>query len=244
MLSQYNPAIVFLSYVISVMGSFAALQLVTAIPTAATRAQRRVAIVSAGAALGIGAIWSMHFVGMLALKTDMKMAYDVWGTLVSLAVAVAACTTGMAICGSGRFSIDRLLPASVFMGAGVAGMHYFGMASMLMPAEVSYNLNIIIISVIIAVVASFAALWMAFNMQGNGRKLLSALVMGVAVCGMHYTGMAAGSYKMTGVMPAAGWAGSVSEAMVEVFAGVIALCVLVLAIGVARWHRSQPVLAS
>ncbi|WGL16415.1 MHYT domain-containing protein [Microbulbifer bruguierae] len=244
MLSQYNLSIVFVSYVISVLGSFAALQLVTAIPAAATRAQRRTAILCAGLALGGGAIWSMHFVGMLALQTEMRMAYDVWGTAVSLVIAIAACTFGMWVCGSGRFSIDRLLPAAVFMGAGVAGMHYYGMAAMLMPAEVSYNLNIILISVIIAVVASFAALWMAFNMQGGLQKFASALVMGVAVCGMHYTGMAAISYRMTGVMPEAGWAGSVSETSVEIFAGVVVLSVLVLAIGVARWYRKRPVFAS
>ena len=243
MLSQYHPALVLLSYVVSLVGSFAALQLVTAIPAAATRAQRRTAIVLSGVALGAGAIWAMHFVGMLALKTEMRMAYDVWGTVLSLLIAITACTFGMAICGSGRFSMDRLLPASVFMGGGVAGMHYYGMASMLMPAEVSYNLNIILISIIIAVVASFAALWMAFNMQGVARKLASAMVMALAVCGMHYTGMAAASYRMTGIMPEAGWAGSVGQTQVELFAGFLALGVLVMAILVARWYRNRPVFA-
>ena len=243
MLAQYNPAIVFLSYVIAVLGSFAALQLVTAIPMAATRAQRRTAIVSAGVALGAGAIWSMHFVGMLALNTDMRMQYDVWGTVVSLLIAIGACTFGMGLCGSGRFTIDRLLPSSICMGAGVAGMHYCGMAAMLMPAEVSYNLNIILISVVIAVAASFAALWMAFNMQGNARKLLSALVMGVAVCGMHYVGMTAVSYKMTGIMPEAGWAGAVSESAMEFLAGAVSISVVALAIGVGRWYRKRPAFA-
>ena len=244
MFSQYHPAMVFLSFVVSVFGSFAALQLVTAIPAAATRAQRHAAIALSGVALGTGAIWAMHFVGMLALKTDMQMAYDVWGTFLSLLIAIAACIIGMAICGSGRFNMDRLLPASVFMGGGVAGMHYCGMASMLMPAEVSYNLNIILISIIIAVVASFAALWMAFNMQGILRKLASAMVMALAVCGMHYTGMAAASYRMTGIVPEAGWAGSASQIHVEIFAGAVALGVLAMAVGVGHWYRSRPELAS
>lgn len=243
MLSQYHPALVLLSYIVSLVGSFAALQLVTAIPAAATRAQRRTAIVLSGVALGAGAVWAMHFVGMLALKTEMRMAYDVWGTALSLLIAITACTFGMAICGSGSFSMDRLLPASVFMGGGVAGMHYYGMASMLMPAEVSYNLNIILISIIIAVVASFAALWMAFNMQGVIRKLASAMVMALAICGMHYTGMTAASYRMTGVMPEAGWAGSMGQTQVELFAGFLALGVLVMAIVVARWYRNRSVFA-
>lgn len=182
----------------------------------------------------------MHFVGMLALNSHMQMEYDVWGTLVSLAIAVASCTIGMAICGTGRFSLDRLLPASFFMGTGVAGMHYCGMVAMLMPAEVRYNLNIIIISVVIAVAASFAALWMAFNMQGRLKKFLSTLVMGIAVCGMHYTGMAAATYKMTGVMPDAGWAGAVGEGVVEYIAGAVSLAVVLLAVGVGHWYERRP----
>ncbi|WP_346839105.1 MHYT domain-containing protein [Microbulbifer sp. SAOS-129_SWC] len=243
MFEQYNLQLVLLSYIISAMGSYAALQLVTAIPAAATRVERRRAILLAGVVLGAGAIWSMHFVGMLAFNMGMTVSYDVLGTLASVLVAVVACTLGLAIVGTGEFNFDKLLPASVFMGAGVAGMHYSGMASMLMPAEIDYDLNILIISVLIAVVAACAALWMAFNMRGTLQKLGSALLMGVAVCGMHYTGMAAATYRMTGVMPEAGWAGALSGDYIEVFVGTIVVAIAVLTLGVMRWYRQRPLLA-
>lgn len=241
MLDQYNPLLVGLSYVISVLGSYASLQLVTAIPEAVTGVDRRRAILFAGLVMGGAAIWSMHFVGMLALETDMPMAYDILGTLGSVLIAVAACTLGLAIVGTGQFNFDKLLPASVFMGIGVAGMHYGGMAAMLMPAEIKYDLNIIIISVLIAVVAACAALWMAFQMRGRWQKFGSALIMGVAVCGMHYTGMEAASYKMTSEMPEAGFAGALAGEYLGMASVVIAVGVLILNVWVARWYQRRPV---
>ena len=241
MIDQYNPLLVVLSYVISVLGSFASLQLVTAIPEAVTGVDRRRAILWAGLVMGAAAIWSMHFIGMLALNTEMPMAYDILGTLGSVAIAVAACTLALTIVGTGKFNADKLLPASVFMGLGVAGMHYGGMAAMLMPANIHYDLNILIISVLIAVVASCAALWMAFQMRGYWQKFGSALIMGLAVCGMHYTGMAAASYEMTGKVPAAGLAGSLSGEYLGLTSGVIAGAVVVLTIRVALWYRQRPV---
>ncbi|SDJ66263.1 MHYT domain-containing protein [Microbulbifer yueqingensis] len=236
---EYDLSLVALSYVISALGSFAALQLVTAIPEAVTGDDRRRAILVAGLAMGGGAIWSMHFVGMLALQTEMSMAYDVAGTLGSVLVAVAACTLGLAIVGTGIFSFDRLLPASVFMGAGVAGMHYSGMEAMLMPARIEYDLNIMIISVVIAVVVAYAALWMAFQMRGHWQKIASALVMGVAVCGMHYTGMAAAEYRMTGATPAAGFAGAIDAEHLGLVAGLVTLAVLLSSLAAARWYRRR-----
>ncbi|WP_237067344.1 MHYT domain-containing protein [Microbulbifer guangxiensis] len=121
-------------------------------------------------------------------------------------------------------------------------MHYGGMAAMLMPAEIRYDLNIIIISVVIAVVAAGAALWMAFQMRGRWQKFGSALIMGVAVCGMHYTGMAAATYKMTFEAPVAGFAGALGGEYLGAASVVIAIMVLVLNVWVARWYRQRPVI--
>ena len=240
MLEQYSLPLVALSYVISVLGSFAALQLVTGIAEAVVKADRRRAIAFAGLAMGAGAIWSMHFVGMMAMKTHMPMSYDVFETFISVVIAVAACTGGLAIVGTGQFTIDKLLPTSILMGIGVAGMHYMGMEAMLMPATIEYNLNILIISVVIAVVASFAALWIAFNLHGFWQKVGSALIMGIAVCGMHYTGMAAASYQHTGVMPEAGFAGSLSSEHLSIVIFVISIGIIGLTLGVNHWYRNRP----
>ncbi|MCK7598380.1 hypothetical protein M0G74_13955 [Microbulbifer sp. CAU 1566] len=242
MLDQYSLPLVALSYVISVLGSFAALQLVTGIAEAVVKADRRRAIAFAGLAMGGGAIWSMHFVGMMAMKSHMPMSYDVIKTLISIVIAVAACTGGLAIVGSGRFTLDKLLPTSILMGAGVAGMHYMGMEAMLMPASIEYNLNILIISVVIAVAASFAALWMAFHLHGFWQKVGSALIMGVAVCGMHYTGMAAASYRHTGLMPDSGFAGSLSGDYLGVTTMMISIAIIGLTLRVNHWYRNRPLL--
>lgn len=242
MLGQYSLPLVALSYLISVLGSFAALQLVTAIPEAVMKADRRKAVLFAGLTMGGGAIWSMHFVGMLALNSGMAMSYDIGGTLVSILVAVVACTFGLGLVGTGRFTVDKLLPASVFMGIGVAGMHYTGMEAMLMSANIQYDLNILIISVLIAVVAAGAALWMAFQLHGIWQKVGSALIMGLAVCGMHYTGMAAARYIPTAEVPEAGAFGALSGEHLGVATVLISSLVFILSLGVNHWYRNRPII--
>lgn len=188
---SYNMLLVVLSYVVAVLGSFTALQLAVAIPVARTASQRWGAVLAAGAAVGIGAIWAMHFIAMLACDTGMEVAYDMPLTVLSALLAFAACSLGLVVAGTGVFSWPKLVSGGIYMGLGVAGMHYLGMSAMLMPATLDYNGGLVVASVAIAVVASIAALWLAFNLRGPLQMVGSALVMGVAVCGMHYTGMAA-----------------------------------------------------
>lgn len=190
----HDPLLVVLSYLVSVLGSFTALQLAIAIPGARTFGQRVGAIFFSGAAMGGGAIWAMHFIAMLACRMDIPVSYDLQMTTQSAAIAIASCMIGLAIAGSGVFGWSKLIAAGLFMGAGVAGMHYTGMAAMRMPATVRYDLALVGVSAAIAVVASIAALWLAFNRRGRMRMLGSALVMGAAVCGMHYVGMSAATF--------------------------------------------------
>ncbi|MCZ3099960.1 hypothetical protein NYZ00_18735, partial [Acinetobacter baumannii] len=96
--------------------------------------------------------------------------------------------------GDRRLSRLRLLPAGLLAGVGVAGMHYTGMAAMRMPATLHYDAGLVILSVAIAIVASWVALWLTFHHDGGARMAFGALVMGVAVSGLHYTGMAAASF--------------------------------------------------
>jgi NO-binding membrane sensor protein with MHYT domain len=190
----HDPLLMVLSYLISVLGSFVALQLAIGIPTAVDSRQRWRAVLLAGAAMGCGAIWSMHFIAMLACTMHIPVAYDIGLTALSAVFALVSCSVGLALMGSGVFSWAKLAAAGVLMGGGVAGMHYTGMAAMLMPATTHYDQGIVILSVVIAIVASMAALWLAFNLRGWIQMLGSALVMGVAVCGMHYTGMYAATF--------------------------------------------------
>jgi len=194
---HHNTFLVLLSYLVSVLGSYTALQLAIGIPTAKNASERWQALIGSGAAVGGGGIWAMHFIAMLACQMNVPVTYDLPLTAASAVIGIAACTLGLAVASSGVFSWGKLVLAGVLMGLGVAGMHYTGMAAMLMPAQTVYDQNIVALSVVIAIVASIAALWLAFNLRGWMQLLGAALVMGVAVCGMHYTAMAAAGFVPT-----------------------------------------------
>ncbi|ALN89965.1 MHYT domain-containing protein [Lysobacter gummosus] len=233
----HNPLLVVLSYLVSVLGSFTALQLAIAIPSA-TGAARRRAVVSAGAAMGGGAIWAMHFIAMLACRMNVEVTYDLPITLGSAVVAVVSCMAGLGIAGTGVFNWGKLIIGGVLMGLGVTGMHYAGMAAMLMPADTVYDSTLVMASAAIAIVASIVALWLAFNLRGWGQMLGSALVMGVAVCGMHYTGMLAASFVPNQAGSAA-TAGGVSGGYlgVGIFVVTTALLAAVLTISLLRQRQ-------
>lgn len=187
---SFNVFLVLLSYVIAVCGSFTAL--VLARESVKVRQEERLPWVVWSAVImgGIG-IWSMHFVGMMAWHTSMPVSYDIPATALSMSVGIVATGIGFAIVGLGSRSVLAILLAGGFMGSGVAAMHYMGMSAMHMPATVTYNMPLVWVSVGIAISASCVALWMAFFLTARWQMVVAALVAGVAVCGMHYTGMVA-----------------------------------------------------
>ncbi len=239
---SYNWLLVILSYVISVLGSYTALQLAVSIPLAQGR-QRTAAVLAAGAAMGVGAIWAMHFIAMLACDMGMPVTYDLARTVLSAVLAFAACSLGLAIAGSGSFNWPKLVGAGVCMGLGVAGMHYLGMKAVLMGAFITYDMNIVALSVLIAIVASIAALWLAFNLRGIAQMIGSAMVMGVAVCGMHYTGMSAVNVDDNGGQLPAGYADGLrgDNLGVSIFAVVLVLLVVVLVMNHLRQRRREAI---
>lgn len=184
----YNYYLVGLSYIIAVFGSYTSLQLAIHIPKAQGAALWGW-LGSAALALGGGAIWSMHFIGMLAYDIPISVHYDLLLTISSLILAVCAAGLGLFLVGRGESSIIKLILAGIAGGISVAGMHYLGMMAMTMPADINYDPTLVIVSVVIAITAATVALWLAFNLRGKIQRFGSAFVMGIAVCGMHYTGM-------------------------------------------------------
>ena len=188
----YNPALVGLSIVIAVFASYAALDLGARVRK--SEAGPRWAW-GAGAAVAMGGgIWAMHFVGMIAFEMGMPAAYDLGLTILSLLIAVgvtAAAFAWVAVRGTG---LRALLVAGPIMGVGVAAMHYTGMAAMRVPGNFAFDPTIVSVSVAIAVTAATAALWLTFRRNRPWEKLSAACVMGLAVAGMHYTGMAAATF--------------------------------------------------
>ncbi|HUJ49321.1 MAG TPA: MHYT domain-containing protein, partial [Bryobacteraceae bacterium] len=195
---SYDYGLVALSILIAVLASYAALDLAGRV--ASTKNVARIAwLIGGAAAMGTG-IWSMHYVGMLALKLPFPVEYD-WPTvLMSLLAAIMAAATALFIISRGKMGFARAGAGSLLMGGGIAGMHYIGMAAMRIPACCEYSTLLVTASVLIAVGVSFAALRLTFRFSGHAApggvaKVLSAIVMGAAISSMHYTGMAAVSFR-------------------------------------------------
>ena len=190
---SYSPFLVAISIVIACLASYTALDLAGRVTLARER-NRLTWLIYASTAMGLG-IWSMHFVGMLALRIPIAVEYDAPLVLVSALIAIAAAFLAMFTVSRSELPTGRLLIAGVIMGVAIAGMHYTGMAAMRMPASIHYSPLPFALSIAIAVSASCIALSLAFryrhdeSLVGHGHRGLGALVMGLAIAGMHYTGM-------------------------------------------------------
>ena len=195
---SYNLYLVALSYVVAVAASYTALELSRRVSQ--TEGLQSTTWLATGAcSMGIG-IWTMHFIGMLAFSLPMQFSYDVFITIVSLLVGIAASAFAIYVASRPTNSYGKIALSGLLLGAGIASMHYTGMAAMKMDAAISYDMPLLVLSVVIAVVAACAALWIMFTLIGTrsrhlGKmKLGAGMIMGVAICGMHYTGMAAAIY--------------------------------------------------
>lgn len=195
-LTSYQPAYVAISFLISIIGSFVAL-------TAATRIRKAdgslslTNTVTAGVALGGIGVWAMHFIGMLALDLDLASSYSLLETAISLVAAILATSLALGFVAKAPERLARLLGAGLLLGLGVVFMHYLGMYGLKFGGYIEWDIGLVGLSTLIAVLAATAALWLAFNTPSLAGRVLAALVMGAAVCAMHYTGMAAAEFVCT-----------------------------------------------
>jgi NO-binding membrane sensor protein with MHYT domain/two-component sensor histidine kinase len=196
----YDPHLVALSIVVAALASYTALDLGGRV-AAARGLARRVWLAAAAITMG-GGIWSMHFVAMLAFVMPTPMSYDIGLTTLSLVVAIFVTGGGFYVISRQSGSPLRLVLSGIFMGLGIAAMHYIGMAAMREYVELSYDRIFVALSLIIANGASTAALWLAFRTTDLGQKLIAAAVMGLAISGMHYTAMGGTTFAAHGPVPA------------------------------------------
>jgi NO-binding membrane sensor protein with MHYT domain len=179
------------AYLMSCLGAFLGLRCTTR-ARATTGASRVRWLLLAAVCVGVTGIWVMHFIAMLGFTIPGQVIhYNVLVTILSMIIAVVVVGVGLLIVGFGKQNWRTLLLAGTFTGVGVASMHYTGMAAMRMQARMTYNPELFALSIVIAIVAATAAFWAATNLSGLSATLGAALIMGVAVSGMHYTGMAA-----------------------------------------------------
>ncbi|WP_188192860.1 MHYT domain-containing protein [Nonomuraea sp. SYSU D8015] len=178
-----------LAYVMSCIGSMLGLRL-TAQAHASRGGARARWLLGAAVSIGGTGIWVMHFIAMMGFDVEgTQIKYDVPLTVASALVAIVVVGTGLFLVSYGRGRILALLGGGLLTGLGVASMHYLGMYAMNMSAHVSYDRVIVALSVGIAVVAATVALWFTLRVKKPVWITAAALVMGVAVSGMHYTGM-------------------------------------------------------
>jgi NO-binding membrane sensor protein with MHYT domain/two-component sensor histidine kinase len=193
--ASYNSWLVTLSVLVAMLVSYTALQLAGRV-AATERSGGRLWLFGGATAMGIG-IWSMHFIGMLAYSVPIPLRYNVLTTLASLLIAMLTSGFALAIASRRDLTLERLAVGAVVMGAGICAMHYTGMAAIQIMPVITYDPPLVAASVVIAVTASFAALWLAFRLRSGQSWLMrlarggAAVIMGLAISGMHYTAMAA-----------------------------------------------------
>src|ERR1700757_3512318 len=201
LIGSYNYALVGLSVLIAMFASYAALGLSGRV-RGADGWTRAVWLLGGAGAMGTG-IWSMHYIGMLAFILPIPVAYHCPTVLLSLLAAILASVVALYVVSRQKMGANRATAGGVLMGAGIASMHYIGMAAMRLPAKCQFNSSLVVMSVVFAVLISFAALWITFHFRDEKKgigweKLAGAVVMGAAIPVMHYTGMAAASFTPSG----------------------------------------------
>jgi diguanylate cyclase (GGDEF)-like protein/PAS domain S-box-containing protein len=228
---RHDPALVLLSVGVAVVTSALALQLAGLARQSHDPAFRRVALASGGAALGIGT-WAMHFIGMLAFRLCVPVAYSVPITLLSMLPALAASWAALWLLAQPRASMAQLAGGGALVGVGTAAMHYSGMAAMRMEPALRYDPWEFAASIAVAVLLATLALWARSGLCRGGHPcgwratLLGGSAMGAAIAGMHYTAMGAARFvgkPGEGCTGGAEWTQALALAVALVTAGVSTL---------------------
>jgi diguanylate cyclase len=195
----YNLWLVAASLLVATLASFTALDIAGRIAMISQARMRHVWLAGGAASMGIG-IWSMHFIGVLAFQLPIPLGYDLRITAASLVIAIGVSCFALWVIKGARLTMRRLGVSSVAMGVGIAAMHYTGDAAMRMQPAIQYDHALFAASIAIAIVASGAALWIARTLADVSqnhvltKRAAAALVMGIAITGMHYTGNAAANF--------------------------------------------------
>ncbi|MEN5099414.1 EAL domain-containing protein [Stenotrophomonas sp. TWI377] len=230
LIGSYTPWLVVVSFLVAVLASFTALDMASRVTTAATRRTTWLWLIGGGCAMGLG-IWSMHFIGMLAFRLPIPLGYALGLTTVSLLAAMASSIFALWLVSQPTLPHGRLALGALLMGSGIAAMHYLGMAALHMQPGIDYHPGWVALSLLIAVVASWTALFIAFRLRSSHRRLRDraapALVLGTAIVGMHYTGMAAARFPAGSICGAAGGEGLQAQWLALV---VLALTIAILAV--------------
>jgi len=217
----YETWLVLLSIVMAIQGAYVGLSLAVQIGAAAGMRRH---LLLAGAAFSLAiAIWTMHFVGMLAARMPFTVDYLVFPTLLSFLVCVVVVGAAVYAASSGPLTLLRLTLSACLMGGGIFAMHYIGMSALSASAYMIHDRYYVAASMAIAIAASGLALWLATGRGGRPPLILSAIALGVAVSGMHYTAMA--GLTLLPYPGAAAGAPALSTDLLAIIVVIVAFCV-------------------
>lgn len=203
LVGEFNNGMVVLSLLIAILASFMAFQVASQASKSLSAFRKQVSLLVGSITLG-GGVWSMHFIGMLAFELCTTVSYNWRLTLLSLIPAVAASWVALNFLVRPKVNIKQLILGGVLMGAGIGTMHYIGMAAMEMAPLLRYDLAMFGVSIVVAVVLAILSLWTRFGLEHNFlakqpilvTNTIASIIMGLAIAGMHYTGMAAARFVM------------------------------------------------
>lgn len=204
MTGTYSLSLVALSIAIATLASYTALDLSSLISLIDKPRLRSGWLAAGAASMGIG-IWAMHFIGMLAFSLSTPLGYDFGATFLSLAIAVFVSYFALNAVTRPVLKRERLAVGGVLMGLGIAGMHYVGMTALQMEPPIGYEPSLFVVSIAIAIATSTIALWLTHRLSVEGKshvivkRIGAAAVMGVAIAGMHYTGMASAHFQANAI---------------------------------------------
>ncbi len=231
LVGSYNSLLVLFSILVAILASYTALNMAGRISTTRGDAARWW-LIGGACAMGVG-IWSMHFIGMLALSLPIPLGYDPVITLLSLLIAIASSMFALWLVSQKTLPWSRLVGGALLMGCGIAGMHYTGMAAMRMTPGISYQPFWFFLSIVIAILVSGAALWIVFHLCRRSASIRplragAAGIMGLSIVGMHYSGMAAAQFPLGSICGAA--TGGVTAGWLALIIIVSTLAVLAMAL--------------
>ena len=244
MLASYNPLVVAGSFAIAMLASYVTLDLAARVRTE----QHRVGSawwLAGSIVMGTG-IWAMHFLGMQAFQLPIAIGFGGWMTLLSWLAAVCASGVALELASRPAFGHNQLALGALCMGTGISSMHYIGMAAIDLAPGIVWDYTLVALSVLIAIVASASALqifkWLRMVKPNQRRpyQLAASLVMAIAICGMHYTGMAGASFEVGSVCLSAGELGGKElTALVLIATGMLLVSTLFSALIDARLQEAK-----
>lgn len=234
---SYQWSLVAFSVFIAIFAAYTTLRLASRLAWV-SRATRSYWIAGGACAMGIG-VWAMHFVGMLAVHLPIPVAYDPLMTAFSLLSAILASAIALSVLGRSQASVMTRFMASMLIGLGIVAMHFFGMTAMKMAPPIAYDRTLSLLSLLIAAGTSWVALSLYFRERTQarpwGHRLISAVLMGLAIAGMHYTGMAAAEFSPEAVCTVA--SSGLGGNAIGLLVGLLAVLVLVASLALTFYDE-------